>query len=95
MLSYFIFNYFDVNFIFTFLRIILLQFGVMWHRSVLEPSQNFLSSERKILSPSSAHHAEDERSISAWVTGCNFLNKLLTSTTVIIVGFVDIRLFRY
>ncbi|KAL2733002.1 hypothetical protein V1477_015243, partial [Vespula maculifrons] len=33
--------------------------------SVLEPSQNFLSSNS-----SGAHHAEDERSLSARVTGC-------------------------
>ncbi|KAL2744047.1 hypothetical protein V1477_007923 [Vespula maculifrons] len=33
--------------------------------SVLEPSQNFLSSDS-----SGAHHAEDERSLSARVTGC-------------------------
>ncbi|KAF7399295.1 hypothetical protein HZH68_007887 [Vespula germanica] len=32
-------------FLFNFLRIILLQCGVTWSTSVLEPSQNFLSSE--------------------------------------------------
>ncbi|KAL2738817.1 neurotrimin-like isoform X2 [Vespula squamosa] len=60
---------------FNQLRIIHPQFRPKSRTSVLEPSQNFLSI------PPVLNHAEDERSESARATGCNFLNKLLTSMT--------------